>query len=81
LGKRSAAVNLIDPRLNLTTWLFDRRALTIARIVIDDGTLENQEINAMIKLYDEITDFRWPAEWTTAVRACLFPSAGAAAYL
>jgi len=79
LGKESVS-DLID-QCYITTWLLDRRALTIACIVIDDHTPENQEINAMIKQYDEITDFCWPAEWTTVVCACLFPSAGAAAYL
>ncbi|EGO29000.1 hypothetical protein SERLADRAFT_456323 [Serpula lacrymans var. lacrymans S7.9] len=61
--------NGLDEELSITNWLFDRRALTIGRILLadlaQDPESEHKEINEKIKFYDETTKFCWPSSWKT----------------
>ena len=62
-----------DMERGTDTWLWDRRTLRLHRIKIAGSDTELQsQINEMVDLYDKVTQFCWPKEWTDAV--CLFGS-------
>jgi hypothetical protein len=58
----------LDTDISISNWLFERRAFTIGRIVLNGNNPEEEEINGMIKCYDRLTDFCWPANWQELVR-------------
>ena len=63
-------------KTTISNWLFERRAFVIGRILMDGKTEEEEEINKMIKLYDELTEFCWPPGWRKLVsfsNALVFP--------
>ena len=60
-----------DMERGTDTWLWDRRTLRLHRIKIAGSDTELQsQINEMVDLYDSVTQFCWPKEWTDSV--CLF---------
>ncbi|OBZ67504.1 hypothetical protein A0H81_12700 [Grifola frondosa] len=70
--------------LTISTWLFERGVLLIARAMMPGLSKEEIEINAMVELYNKMTAFVWPATWNApgnlpdtdlcldSVKACLF---------
>ena len=62
----SSAAGLTESA-TISTWLFERKALTIALIELDGDTPEIKEINSKIQLYHTTTKLLWPRDWTTLV--------------
>ena len=65
-GKRSAQG--VTDEVSISSWLFERRAFTIALIELSGQAEDVAEINKMIRLYHVMTKLHWPAEWTRLVR-------------
>jgi hypothetical protein len=61
--------------ITISNYLANRAAFTIARITlpppINDDNGE-EEINRYIELYDKMTSFYWPSEWTSLVCAFFY---------
>ncbi|KAG1836825.1 hypothetical protein DFJ58DRAFT_817505 [Suillus subalutaceus] len=50
----------LKDKVSISNWLFERHAFTVARIPVRSEELANKTgINAMIKIYDQMTAFTW----------------------
>ncbi|THH13655.1 hypothetical protein EW146_g6587 [Bondarzewia mesenterica] len=61
------ANDVTDDTLTINTWMFERKVCTIGRILLKEKEPDCLEINAMIKIYNDMTEFYWPAGWKTEV--------------
>jgi hypothetical protein len=53
------------------TWLWERNTLRLYRVQVPDPTMElAKQINEMIDLYNNVTEFCWPDTWKELV--CTF---------
>ncbi|KAG2072984.1 hypothetical protein BDR04DRAFT_1152865 [Suillus decipiens] len=50
----------LNDNATISNWLFERNAFTVGRIPVNsDGLAKKTGINAMVKIYDEMTAFTW----------------------
>ena len=50
------------------TWLWERSTLRLFLLQLPDVKSDfSKQFNAMVALYDQITEFRWPKEWNRNV--------------
>ena len=66
------ALQKFEPGID--TWLWDRNTIRLHRIKLQSAKQDlRDQIDSMIDIYDDVTQFCWPRGWDSAVRTFLVP--------